>query len=121
MTLLFPKPQKAAKQSLRQKRGMIDLGHMERVARLPCCICWEHGTAQTDPTEVHHVICGRYSRIKADDTMTISLCRSHHNGGNDPYKIAIHRNKRAWVEAYGHDTDWIPWVHRALETGEFDQ
>ena len=81
--------------------------HMARVAQLPCVACGRPG-----PSEVHHVICGRFGQHRASDFDTISLCPSCHRIGPG----AIHQNKRAWVEAHGPDHGFLPivaaWLNR---------
>lgn len=91
-----------------------DASRLSAVAALPCCICAEYGMSQASPTQVHHCICGRHSTAKAPDSMTIPLCEGHHQGNFDTSKIAIHRDRAAWVEAYGNDTDWISWTENNL-------
>lgn len=94
---------------------MKDRKHMGRVAELPCCICHEWGMPQQSRTQVHHCIHGRFSMRKVPDTMTIPLCEGHHLGDFDTSKIALHREPKAWREAYGDDVAWISWVETALE------
>ena len=74
--------------------------HMARVAALRCVVCGHPG-----PSEVHHVICGRYGQRKAPDDQTIPLCFACHRGPQ-----GIHANKAAWVELNGPDTDFLPVV-----------
>lgn len=82
-------------------------GHLERVRLLPCIICVSFGEMQRSPTEAHHPICGRHSTEKVPDHEAIPLCHGHHTGDMDTSKLAIHRNRAAWVEAYGSDRDYI--------------
>ena len=79
--------------------------HMARVAQLPCVACHRPG-----PSEVHHCICGRFGQRKASDTDTIPLCPECHRLG----PIAIHQNKRAWVDAHGPDYGFLPLVAAQL-------
>lgn len=92
-----------------------DRRHLARVARLPCCICHEFEMPQQSPTQVHHCIHGRHSMARAPDCMTIPLCEGHHQGDFDTSKIALHREPKAWKEAYGHDTEWLSWVEAQLD------
>lgn len=84
-----------------------DPDHLARVARLTCCICDAFGMHQTSNTQVHHVFHGRYATDRAPDHMTIPLCEGHHLGMFDTSKLAIHRDKAAWAEAYGPDHEWV--------------
>lgn len=86
--------------------------HMARVAQLPCVACRRPG-----PSEVHHVICDRFSQRRAGDKDTIPLCPECHRLGPG----AIHQNKRAWVETHGPDYGFLPVVAAWLdETTEID-
>nr|WP_234967671.1 hypothetical protein [Pontibaca methylaminivorans] len=69
---------------------------------------------QATPTAAHHVICGRYGQRKTPDTSAIPLCEGHHQGQWDTTKLAIHRDRSAWVEAYGPDTDFVAATQDAL-------
>lgn len=82
--------------------------HMRRVKQLPCVICWRPG-----PSDVHHVICGRYGTRRASDFETIPLCKSHHLDGPD----AIHNGKESWIAAYGADHEYLA-VVRDMLAGE---
>jgi len=84
-----------------------DPDHLARVAQLPCCICEAFGEHQLSNTQVHHVIHGRYATTRAPDRMTIPLCEGHHLGLFDTSKLAIHRGKAAWAQAYGEDHTWV--------------
>ena len=80
--------------------GVAGKEHMALVAQMRCVICGAR------PVEVHHVICGRYSTRRAENTATIPLCPPHHRIGPD----AIHNGKASWVARYGKDTDYLPAV-----------
>ena len=81
--------------------------YLAAVRELPCCICEAWGMAQMSPTTAHHPICGRGSQRKRPDVTAIPLCDGHHQGLWDNSKIAIHRDRAAWVATYGSDVDWI--------------
>ena len=89
--------------------------YLAEVARLPCCICEAFGEVQLSPTQAHHTICGRYGQKRTPDEMAIPLCHGHHQGDFDASKLAIHRSKRAWVERYGPDTDYIAATQDTIE------
>ena len=84
-----------------------DPAYLAIVVTLPCCICEAYGLPQTSPTQAHHTICGRYSARRTPDREAIPLCEGHHQGMFDTSKLAIHRGKATWVEAFGSDRDWI--------------
>jgi hypothetical protein len=97
------------------KRSGKDAAHLAKVAKLPCVVCHNYELPQMSPTQVHHCIHGRNSMAKkAPDNRTIPLCEGHHLGDFDTSKIALHRNPSAWKQAYGMDTDWLPWVEEQL-------
>lgn len=105
-----PKTRKAIK-AKPQRISAADRAHLAAVAALPCVICWKPG-----PSEVHHVICGRYSQRRAPHTQTIPLCAECHRIGPN----AIHENKTAWVERNGADHEFLPLVADML-AGEANQ
>lgn len=96
-------------QAIYQKAEAIppDPGYLARVRGLPCCICEAFGMVQISPTTAHHPIHGRYGTRKAHDYAAIPLCDGHHQGTFDTSKLAIHRGKQTWANAYGLDTDYI--------------
>jgi hypothetical protein len=96
---------------------MKDRAHLARVAELPCCICHEWEMPQESPTQVHHCIHGRFGSRRVPDTCTIPLCEGHHTGLLDTSKIALHREPKAWRDAYGDDVEWIGWTENAIEEG----
>lgn len=88
--------------------------HMAKVAAMPCVICTEWGLPQESPTQVHHVIHGRYGKNRVPDTMTIPLCEGHHQGMFDTSKVALHREPAKWQRLYGPDHEWLSWVEQRL-------
>lgn len=99
----------------KQLPAKSDPARLAAVAALPCCICNEWRLEQRSPTTVHHCIMGRGGNRRAPDCMTIPLCDGHHQGRFDASKIAIHRQPKAWREAFGPDTDWISWTETRIE------
>ena len=93
---ITPKPEKA-------KRDPVRLG---RVKQLPCVIC-----KAPPPSDAHHCISGRYSQRKAPDSMTIPLCKQHHQQGPD----AIHNDKAGWIERNGNDFEYLAVVADMLK------
>lgn len=86
-----------------------DPAYLDAVRQLPCCICGRV------PVEAHHVFCGRFSRQKTPDRQAIPLCDAHHQGKWDTTGLAIHRNKKAWVAAYGPDYEYTAATLDAVE------
>lgn len=95
-----------------------DPAYLAAVRELPCCICDAFGEPQQSPTTAHHTIMGRYSARKTPDRQAIPLCDGHHQGTFDTSKIAIHREPKAWAEAYGQDTDWVAATQDKIERME---
>ena len=93
---VYEKPAKAGR----------DPGYLARLHDLPCCICDAFGMRQSTPTEAHHIICGRGGNRKTPDDDAIPICRAHHRTGEDGF-LAVHKHRKAWVEAYGLDTDYV--------------
>lgn len=87
-----------------------DREYLAKVAELPCVICHHWGLPQMSPTQVHHVIHGRFGTRKVPDAMTIPLCEGHHMGDFDTSKIALHREPKLWKSEYGEDAEWISWT-----------
>lgn len=99
---------------LKPAKAKPNPAYLAAVHDLPCIICWSFGETQCTPTQAHHVFCGRFSQAKTPDEMAIPLCESHHQGSEGYPRIAIHRNKSAWVKAYGPDTDYVAVTQDAL-------
>lgn len=81
--------------------------YLDAVRSLPCCVCEAYGEMQRSPTTAHHPIMGRHGTRKRPDVTAIPLCDGHHQGTFDTSKIAVHRDRAAWLQAYGEDTDFI--------------
>lgn len=109
MTLAYPKPAKGSPLKKSKRPSGKDPAHLDRVRRLPCCICGRH------PVDAHHVFCGRFSQRKVPDRMTIPLCDAHHQGLWDTSGIAIHKQKETWVKMYGPDHEYIAPTLDAIE------
>ena len=56
--------------------------HMERVAALPCVLCAHMGLGIKYGVEVHHIREGQGAAQRADDMLTVSLCKEHHQGAS---------------------------------------
>ena len=87
-------------------KAVPNLAYLALVRQQPCCICDAFGMRQTTPTEAHHIICGRGGNRKTPDSTAIPICRAHHRTGENGF-LAIHMHRKAWVEAYGPDIDWV--------------
>lgn len=83
--------------------------HMERVASLPCCLCWKKLGKKTYPVEVHHVGEGTGDR---NDWAVVALCREHHQGATGVH--GLHR--RAFDAMWKcDDIKLLAWTNEALE------
>ena len=100
--------QKAPKVRRNTKAGRE---YMNRVKQLPCVIC-----QAPPPSDAHHVFHDRFGTLKADDFMTVPLCKIHHQDGPD----AIHNIKATWRERHGPDYSYIPLVRAQLSDLEID-
>ena len=103
-----PKPKKQPK-----KQKSRDFAHLDKVAALPCAVCFHFGLVQKSKTDVHHTIHGRFSQDRTPDIEAIPLCKCHHQGlefDRDRSKPAIHAQPAEWVESYGDDVDYIAWT-----------
>ena len=88
-------------QKVRKERGTAACrAHMARVAQLRCVVCLRPG-----PSEVHHVIHGRFSQRKASDFDTIPLCFECHRGQG-----GVHHSPRDWIDRNGFDWEFLPIV-----------
>lgn len=87
--------------------GKAAMEYMGKVKQLPCAI-----TGKPGPSDAHHCICGRYGTRKSSDFDVIPLSPELHRY---PYPDAIHTNKRAWVEKYGNDFDYIEETRKKVE------
>jgi hypothetical protein len=83
-----------------------DPEYLAKVRSLRCCICEAFGERQETLTQAHHVFHGRFSGRKTPDRMAIPLCEGHHLGMVERGKLAVHRDKTAWAEAYGEDWEY---------------
>lgn len=94
-----------------------DPAYIAAIHGLPCCVCVAFGLVQTSPTQAHHVIHDRYGRGKTPDGAAIPLCMCHHQGDRfdrDKSKLAIHRGKQAWRDAYGADYSYTASTRETL-------
>lgn len=64
--------------------------HMDRVAQLPCVVCWYKLGIDTRPVEVHHV------SVPADDCAVASLCPEHHRGATGVHGLHRRGFERMW-------------------------
>lgn len=97
-------------QKVKKERGTAAArAHMARVAALPCVVCLKPG-----PSEVHHVIHGRFSQSKSSDFETIPLCHACHMGPE-----GIHKGKVTWADKNGFDWEFLPVVADML-AGEWN-
>lgn len=96
----------------KRKSTYGELRHLEAVKGLRCIITGRYGVV------AHHCFCDRqvrYAGRKAPHLDTIPLWEGIHAGliGHDD-QVAIHRNKRMWVELHGPDHGYIPAVYSEI-------
>lgn len=60
--------------------------HMARVKQLPCGVC-----DQCAPSDAHHIRTGQGMSQRADDFLTIPLCKACHQGPQ-----GIHGDRTLW-------------------------
>lgn len=75
--------------------------HMQAVKGLPCACCGAYA-----PSYAHHVTGDSKPR---SDFRVIPLCYACHQGP-DGYHMA----KASWVDRYGPDYEFLPWVDKML-------
>lgn len=88
---------KAKRSKPRRSSRVRDPKHLAWVRTLDCCHC-----ARRSPSEAHHDTKERGMGQKADDTRTIPLCRSCHDGAQHylgAFKFWDRDRMRAWFEA----------------------
>jgi len=75
-----------------------EIGHMGRVATLPCCISDQKCKGRIT---VHHLVGVKYKGMgqKASDFETIPLCEAHHQDGGPG--VALHAGVQTWEQNYG--------------------
>lgn len=92
---------------LRHPKPKPDPKYLARVRGEPCRICEAFGEVQLSPTQAHHPIHGRFSKLRTPDRLAIPLCEGHHQGDFDTSKVALHREPDRWKELYGEDHEYI--------------
>lgn len=78
--------------------------HLDRVARLGCCVC--RGLGYDDsPAEIHHprALAGMGQRASHFDA--IPLCPTHHRTGG--HGVAIHAGQKAWEANFGTELELL--------------
>ena len=64
--------------------------HMDKVAQLPCLVCFYKLGITTWPVEVHHVT------VPKDDCAVASLCVEHHRGPTGVHGLHRRGFERMW-------------------------
>jgi len=64
--------------------------HMDKVAQLPCIICFYKLGIETKPVSVHHVT------VPADDHAVAPLCYEHHQGSTGVHGLHRRSFERMW-------------------------
>ena len=76
--------------------------HLDFIRSLPCCACGDD-SAMSD-RHVHHLIGGRYSQKRADDSRVVPLCQSCHQGVGG---LHTDGNEERWAADVGVDLRWL--------------
>jgi len=85
------------------RNGYKDKLHLQRVANLPCVLCFFIGEKQITKTTVHHFHGGGIGK-KSSDLRTMALCENHHQKGS----FAFHKIGRiAFEEKFGIDQNGL--------------
>ena len=86
--------------------------HLDRVARLGCCVCIRLGYGES-PAEIHHQrkLAGMGQRSSHFDV--IPLCPLHHRTGG--YGVAIHAGQKEWESRYGTELELLEYTKNLLE------
>jgi hypothetical protein len=106
----------------RIKAGRVeDPAHLARVRSLPCIACEISGTAQTTPTESHHIrrdsLRTCYGKgQKAGDHEAIPLCKLHHWNGSVCQCLGW--SLASFEAKYGNERDLLVRTLEALKTTE---
>ena len=109
-------------QPVRQKRGRFkpDPKRLDDLHECECIVCKTFGEVQLSPVSVHHPICGRLSQTKTPDAFGLPFCDGHHQGDKDTSKPSVHRDRAAFLDAYGPDHKFINIVRREMGEAEID-
>ena len=85
------------------RNGYKDQKHLEKVANLPCTLCFFLKQNQKTRTTVHHYHGGGLGK-KASDLRVMALCDEHHQNGI----FAFHKIGRiAFEEKFGIDQEGL--------------
>jgi hypothetical protein len=83
-----------------------DREHLNKVAALGCVACFVQAGVWETPGEIHHIRAGQGAAQRAPHKLTLCLCPDHHRYGEHG-KLAIHRSKQAFEEAYGTELELL--------------
>lgn len=109
------KPRRTGKPLPRIKAKRVeDPAHLARVRSLPCIACEIGGTAQTEPTEAHHIRDGVGMGQKAGDHEAIPLCVWHHRTGFN----SVHGAPAAFKWLFGTERELLALTLERLKTME---
>lgn len=93
---------------------------MAKVAALGCIACEMDGNHGTPP-ELHHARETAGVGQRASNYEVIPLCPAHHRGtmhrpGRDDHVASIHRDRLAFIELYGSESELIQLVKQKIGT-----
>lgn len=81
--------------------------HMERVAGMPCVICWKKLGRKTFGVHVHHA----GDATKRNDWAVVPLCPEHHQGATGVHGLHRRAFSTMWK---ADDLDLLAWTNEAL-------
>lgn len=79
--------------------------YLERVASLPCCLCWKKLGVLTYGVELHHPTVPRI------EWLVVGLCREHHQGATGVHGLRRRGFETMWKCS---DYDLLGWTNEAL-------
>lgn len=85
--------------------------HMDKVARLGCCVCRNLGDGPT-PAELHHIREGQGGAMRASNYEVIPLCPWHHRLGG--HGNALHAGQKTWESKFGTERELLEQTWREV-------
>ena len=93
-----------------KRRTAAESRHLDRIAGLPCALCYLMNESQQGPTRCHHIREGQGGSQRASDFLTVPLCDEHHQGPQ-----GIHGDRTLWRIAKLAELDVLAWTIEQLE------
>lgn len=93
----------------KRRATVAEQRHLDRVALLPCALCYLMGEPQPTPTRVHHIREGQGASQRASHFLTVPLCDEHHQGPQ-----GIHGDRTLWRIANIDELSALAWTIEML-------